>query len=93
MTNTKSMKFKVDEPSAEIVKKIYDLYLKGWGYKKIANYLTDYALSELVKYVKQRARSISNVQRMPGVLSLSVPYSLMISISALFVSASTAVKK
>ena len=41
MTNTKSMKFKVDEPSAEIVKKIYDLYLKGWGYKKIANYLTE----------------------------------------------------
>lgn len=41
MTNTKSMKFKVDEPSAEIVRKIFQLYTDGWGYKKIANYLTD----------------------------------------------------
>ena len=41
MTNTKTMKFKVDEPSAEIVRKIFQLYADGWGYKKIANYLTD----------------------------------------------------
>lgn len=41
MTNTKTMKFKVDEPSAEIVRKIFQLYAEGWGYKKIANYLTD----------------------------------------------------
>ena len=41
MTNTKTMKFVVDEPSAEIVRKIFQLYADGWGYKKIANYLTD----------------------------------------------------
>ena len=41
MTNTKSMKFVVDEPAAEIVRKIFQLYADGWGYKKIANYLTD----------------------------------------------------
>ena len=41
MTNTKTMKFTVDEPSAEIVRKIFQLYADGWGYKKIANYLTD----------------------------------------------------
>lgn len=41
MTNTKSMKFKVDEPSAAVVRKIYELYTGGWGFKKIANYLTD----------------------------------------------------
>ncbi|MGB4090927.1 MAG: stage V sporulation T C-terminal domain-containing protein [Ruminococcus flavefaciens] len=41
MTNTKTMKFRVDEPSAEIVRKIFQLYSDGWGYKKIANYLTD----------------------------------------------------
>lgn len=41
MTNTKAMKFEVDEPSAEIVRKIFQLYCDGWGYKKIANYLTD----------------------------------------------------
>ena len=41
MTNSKLMKFDVDEPSAEIVRKIFQLYADGWGYKKIANYLTD----------------------------------------------------
>lgn len=41
MTNTKTMKFVIDEPSAEIVRKIFQLYADGWGYKKIANYLTD----------------------------------------------------
>ncbi len=41
MTNSKTMQFKVDEPSAEVVRKIFQLYCDGWGYKKIANYLTD----------------------------------------------------
>ncbi len=41
MTNSKSMQFRVDEPSAEVVRKIFQLYCDGWGYKKIANYLTD----------------------------------------------------
>ncbi len=41
MTNSKSMKFKVDEECANIVRKIFELYSGGWGYKKIANYLTD----------------------------------------------------
>ena len=41
ITNTKSMIYKVDDQAAEIVKKIFDLYLDGWGYKKIANYLTE----------------------------------------------------
>lgn len=41
MTNTKNMKFKVDEPSAAVVRKIYELYTDGWGFKKIADYLTE----------------------------------------------------
>lgn len=41
MTNSKSMKFAIDEPSAEVVRNIFKLYCDGWGYKKIANYLTD----------------------------------------------------
>lgn len=41
MTNSKSMKFIVDEPSAEVVRKVFQLYADGWGYKKIANYLTE----------------------------------------------------
>lgn len=41
ITNSKKMLFEVDEPSAEVVRKIFALYIDGWGYKKIANYLTD----------------------------------------------------
>ena len=26
---------------AEVVRKVFELYNDGWGYKKIANYLTD----------------------------------------------------
>ncbi len=40
ITNTKTMAFEV-EPSAAEVEMIYDLYIGGWGYKKIANHLTD----------------------------------------------------
>lgn len=41
ITNSKLMTFKIDPPAAQIVKLIFDLYLNsGWGYKKIANYLT-----------------------------------------------------
>ena len=41
ITNTKKMIFEVDEPAAEIVRTVFKLYIDGWGYKKIANYLTD----------------------------------------------------
>lgn len=33
--------FEVIPTEAEIVRKIYELYIDGWGYKRIANYLTD----------------------------------------------------
>mgnify|MGYP000214132964 FL=1 len=41
MTNHKTMQFEVDEPAAEVVREIFELYKNGWGYKKIANHLTD----------------------------------------------------
>ncbi len=41
ITDSKKMTFEVDEPAAEVVREIFDLYNKGWGYKRIANYLTD----------------------------------------------------
>lgn len=41
ITNTKTMAFEADPPAAEVVNMIYDLYIGGWGYKKIANHLTD----------------------------------------------------
>ncbi len=41
ITNSKKMTFEVDEPAAEVVRTVFSLYSEGWGYKKIANYLTD----------------------------------------------------
>ena len=41
MTNHRSMQFEVDEPAAEVVREIFRLYNEGWGYKRIANHLTD----------------------------------------------------
>lgn len=41
ITNSKAMTYEVDKPAAEVVQKIFDLYLDGWGYQRIANYLTD----------------------------------------------------
>ncbi len=37
----KAGKFELVPEQAEIVRKIFELYIDGWGYKKIANYLTD----------------------------------------------------
>lgn len=41
ITDSKKMTFEVDEAAAEVVRKIFELYNNGWGYKRIANYLTD----------------------------------------------------
>ena len=41
ITNHKTMEFQVDHTQALVVKLIFDLYKDGWGYKKIANYLTE----------------------------------------------------
>ena len=41
ITNSKTMAFEVDEPAAEIVREIFRLYNEGYGYKKIANHLTE----------------------------------------------------
>ncbi len=35
ITNTKTMAFEVEPSAAEVVKMIYDLYIGGWGYKKL----------------------------------------------------------
>lgn len=41
ITNNKTMTFEVEPTEAEVVRKIFELYISGWGYKKIAKYLTD----------------------------------------------------
>lgn len=41
ITNTKTMAFEAEPAEAQVVRMIYDLYNDGWGYKKIANCLTE----------------------------------------------------
>ena len=41
ITNTKTMDYTVDESVVPVIQEIFDLYLKGWGYKKISHYLTE----------------------------------------------------
>ncbi len=41
ITDSKRMTFEVDDAAAMVVREIYDLYSKGMGYKRIANYLTE----------------------------------------------------
>ena len=41
LINTKEMTYEIDPPAAEVVREIFRLYNIGWGYKKIANHLTD----------------------------------------------------
>lgn len=40
IANSKTMCFEVDAPAAVVVQDIFNRYNEGWGYKKIANYLT-----------------------------------------------------
>lgn len=41
ITNNKTMTYEVEPTEALVVKKVFELYCEGWGYKKIANYLTE----------------------------------------------------
>ena len=41
LRNTKNLQFEIDESAAEVVREIFRLYSVGWGYKRIANHLTD----------------------------------------------------
>ena len=41
LVGNKNPKIEVDEECAPIVQKIFELYAEGWGYRKIANYLTE----------------------------------------------------
>lgn len=41
ITNTKNMTIAIDPPAAQVVQTIFTRYNEGWGYKKIANYLTE----------------------------------------------------
>ena len=79
MTNSKTMKFDVDEPAAQVVRDIFEKYNEGWGYKKIANYLTDQGIptprmSEQLRKeadgreCKRRAKSAWAIATVQGIL-------------------------
>ncbi len=46
--------FEIVPTEAEIVRKIFELYISGWGYKRIANYLTDEGIPTPRMSEKQR---------------------------------------
>lgn len=62
MTNSKTTQFEVDEPAAEIVRQIFHLYSDGWGYKKIANFLTDQHIPtpRMAEKIRKEANGESN---------------------------------
>ncbi|MBE5947391.1 MAG: stage V sporulation protein T, partial [Lachnospiraceae bacterium] len=41
ITNMKTQEIEIVPDEAEVIKKVFSLYNEGWGYKKIANYLTE----------------------------------------------------
>jgi len=41
ISNMKKQEISLVEDEAEVIRKVFELYNEGWGYKKIANYLTD----------------------------------------------------
>lgn len=41
ITNQKKKEYGIVPDEAEIVKEVFSLYMEGWGYKKIANHLTE----------------------------------------------------
>jgi len=44
ITNSKTMSFEVEPSEAEVVRKVFELYGEGWGYKRIANHLTSLSI-------------------------------------------------
>lgn len=62
ITDSKRMAFEVDDVAAAVVKEIFELYSKGWGYKKIANYLTEKKIPtpRMLEKSRKDARGIEN---------------------------------
>lgn len=58
ITDSKKMTFEIDETAAEVVREIFSLYNSGWGYKKIANYLTDKKIPTPRMHEKQRKETL-----------------------------------
>lgn len=59
----------IDEEGAAVVRKIFELYLNGWGYKRIANYLTEHNFPTgrmlMVKHALEREKDPSKINPSP----------------------------
>lgn len=73
ITNTKLGYFEVDPQAAGIVKKIFSLYLEGWGYKKIANYLTD----EHIPTPRMLEKERKDAQKIPNKINAKKEWSII----------------
>ena len=60
ITNSKKMTFEVDEAAAEVVRTIFKLYIDGYGYKRIANHLTDQSIPTPRMREKARKEAAGN---------------------------------
>ena len=56
--NKNENRLEINEQTSQIVKKIFDLYANGWGYKKIANFLNEKEIQ-----TPSQARGFINAQK------------------------------
>lgn len=71
--NTKAMTYEIDPPAAEVVREIFRLYNNGWGYKKIANHLSDEGVPtpRANEIAHKEAEGISTKRKANSVWSIS----------------------
>ena len=62
LTDKRKEKILVDHEAAVIVREVFKLYLDGWGYKKIANYLTDRKIPtpRMLEKIRKEEQGIEN---------------------------------
>ena len=93
----KSGAFEVDEPAAEVVHKIFELYNDGWGYKRISNWLTDEGIPtprmRENAYRQSRGEDVKREAKPHGASSPCRAFWTTIFTSALYASASIHARK
>lgn len=57
VTNYRALKFEIVPDEAAVIEQIFKLYNEGWGYKKIANYLTENNIPTPRMKEKERAEN------------------------------------
>ena len=78
--NTKAMTYDIDPPAAEVVREIFRLYNNGWGYKKIANHLSDEGIPtpRANEIARKEAEGISTKRKAKAVWSISTIQDILI---------------